>query len=312
MTMPPLQPMLPVSEPVLPGEEGFIHEIKWDGYRVLAHLQAGKVNLQSRNGRYLNRYFPQLVEELGERGLEAILDGEVVALTKEGRVDFSLLRSSQGSTASICYIVFDLLYLHGEDFCPRPWLERRRQLENLISDQGSVLLSPLLPGSAADALAFIRENQLEGIVSKSRDSPYLPGTRSPYWRKQRVKKSLDCILVGAKIEGSSIRSIAVALYTADGSLFYLGNVGSGLTQRDRDFLRQAEGMLVEGSGKHQCPCLNPPLNSISWIWYRPLVVVEVEYFELTQAKRLRHPVFKYFRFDKAPKDCILEANFDDH
>lgn len=299
--------MLPVSQWISPGEEGFVHEIKWDGYRMLAQLQDGEVNLHSRNGRSLNRHFQQLVEELRKCSLHAILDGEVVALTAEGRVDFSLLRSAPRS-AGVCYIVFDLLYLEGEDFCPLPWMERRRQLESLLSDQGSVLLSPLLPGSAEDGLAFAKAHQLEGIVSKHRDSPYLPGIRSAYWRKQRVKQSLDCVLVGAKVENSTIRSLAVALYTVDGSLFYLGNVGSGLTQRDLDFLQQAQSLL-EGDPKDACPCLNPPLNSVGWIWYKPLVVVEVEYFELTQAKRLRHPVFKHFRFDKDPKDCRMEVNF---
>ncbi len=301
--------MLPVTQSTHTGEEEFIHEIKWDGYRVLAHLQDATVSLHSRNGRNLNRYFPQVVEELRKSGLQAIFDGEVVALNKEGRVDFSLLKASLNSAAAICYVIFDLLYLHGENYCPRPWVERRNQLECLIQNQGIIFLSPILPGSASDGLSFAVENQLEGIVSKHKQSPYLPGVRSPYWRKQRVTKSLDCVLVGAKVERKTIRSIAVALYTADGSLFYLGNVGSGLTQRDLDFLQEAGGMLESSSD--QSPCSNPPWSSVAWIWYKPLVVVEVEYFELTSSKRLRHPVFKHFRFDKDPHDCVMEASFND-
>ncbi len=298
------RPMLPVERPVLPEEKGFVHEIKWDGYRVLSYLDGEEVHLESRNGKLLNVRFPQVVQGLQGKNLQVVLDGEVVALNKEGQVDFSLL--SQKGDPQICYIVFDLLYDQGKNLCPDPWFERRARLDTLLKSDELIVLSPLLPGYAENGIAFAKEHHFEGIVSKKEDSPYLEGTRSPFWRKQKIRRSLDCILVGLKIKPQAVRSMALALYQNDESLFYLGNVGSGLGERELDFLRQAVDLLASD----HCPCVNPPEGTDSWIWFKPLVVVEIEYFELTPKKRLRHPVFLRFRFDKNPKECTLEECSD--
>jgi bifunctional non-homologous end joining protein LigD len=302
------RPMLPVDEPVPPNDEGFIHEIKWDGYRALAYLDERGATLESRNGRNLNSRFPNVAEALKELGIHAVVDGEIVAFSKEGQVDFSLLRSRKPDSR-ICYVVFDLLSLRGEDLCPRPWLERRQQLETMVQEQGRVFLSPLLPGSASECLTFAAEHRLEGIVSKLRDSPYLPGVRSRAWRKQKIRRSLDCILAGVRMGQGKVRSLAAAVYTKDRSLLYLGNVGSGFSESEMDFVRQAMDILPRAP---RCPCLNPPQENGSWQWYQPLAVFEVEYSELTPAKRLRHPVFLRFRLDKEAKECVLEKNYHDN
>lgn len=297
-----LRPMLPLDQPLLPGETHFVHEVKWDGYRALAHLERGEAALISRNGRSLNSRFPALVRCLEERNLRAVLDGEVAALNREGQVDFSLLRTSHGQ---LVYIVFDLLYLQGENLCTQPWYKRRERLEELITSAGAILISPLLAGSAADSLALARDNRLEGIVSKDPSSPYLPGQRSPFWRKQRITRSLDLVLVGLRLAANKVRSMAVALYIDPQQLYYLGNVGSGLGGRELDFLQQSMGLLRIDA----CPVINPPPASKGdWAWLRPHVVVEVEYLELTAHKRLRHPVFRRFRFDKNPQECIMKEN----
>ena len=305
-----LQPMLPVEQSIPTDESGFVHEIKWDGYRVLAYIDNGNVRLESRNGRNLNKRFPQIVECARTKGLQAILDGEIVALTQDGHVEFSLLRSSPTSGIRICYIVFDLLNFQSEDFCSRPWFERREHLETLLENEGIIMLSPLLPGSAQDCLSFAVEQHLEGIVSKQRNSPYLPGTRSSFWRKQKIRRSLDGILVGVKMRERQVRSMAVGTYEPDGSLFYLGNVGSGLGHEELGFLLQALELLSTPEIV-RCPCVNPPQDADHFVWCQPLLVVEIEYFELTPCKRLRHPVFLRFRFDKNPKDCVMEVCFDD-
>lgn len=303
-----LRPMLAVDQPVGDNEQGFIHEIKWDGYRLLAHLHNADVRLDSRNGHNLNGRFPHLAAKLGQMGLYVVFDGEVVALNEQGAVDFSLLRSSRGADAQICYIVFDLLYLGNQILCSNPWFERRKRLESLVTSSDIVLLSPLLPGSVADCLAFAMQHGLEGIVSKRRDSPYLPGTRSLHWRKQRLKKRIDCLVIGLKMANRRVQSMAVALFAVDGSVVYLGNVGTGLSLKERDFLGRASEVL---STTLYCPCVNPPQDAVDWVWFQRFIVVEVEYFELTSSKRLRHPVFIRFRFDKDPKECVMEEGFYD-
>ena len=150
--------MLPVQEP-LGEEEGFIHEIKWDGFRALAYLQGGKVLLESRGGHSLNRRFPQIASFLGQKEWQAVLDGEIVAFRPGGEADFSLLKS--GSARMICYVAFDLLFLAGENLCPQPWQRRRALLEELVESAGPLLLSPLLPGSLGENLRRAREHGWE-------------------------------------------------------------------------------------------------------------------------------------------------------
>ena len=309
MKMMRLRPMLPVEHSVPADDCGFVHEIKWDGYRILAYIEGDDVRLQSRNGRNLNERFPQIVDYARQKGFRAILDGEIVALTQDGRVEFSLLRSSPTSGVQICYIVFDLLYFQSEDLCSRPWFKRRERLETLLGNEGIIMLSPLLPGSAQDCLDFAAKQHLEGIVSKQRDSPYLPGIRSSLWRKQKIRRSLDGILVGVKMRERQVRSMAIGTYRPDGSLFYLGNVGSGLGHEELDFLRKAMELLVTPDDVH-CPCVNPPQDASHFVWCQPRLVVEIEYFELTPSRRLRHPVFLRFRFDKDPNDCVMEVHRD--
>lgn len=168
--------MLPVQEP-LGEEEGFIHEIKWDGFRALAYLQGGKVLLESRGGHSLNRRFPQIASFLGQKEWQAVLDGEIVAFRPGGEADFSLLKS--GSARMICYVAFDLLFLAGENLCPQPWQRRRALLEELVESAGPLLLSPLLPGSLGENLRRAREHGWEGIISKHRQSPISLGNARP-------------------------------------------------------------------------------------------------------------------------------------
>jgi bifunctional non-homologous end joining protein LigD len=290
------RPMLPVQEP-LGEEEGFIHEIKWDGFRALAYLQGGKVLLESRGGHSLNRRFPQIASFLGQKEWQAVLDGEIVAFRPGGEADFSLLKS--GSARMICYVAFDLLFLAGENLCPQPWQRRRALLEELVESAGPLLLSPLLPGSLGENLRRAREHGWEGIISKHRQSPYLPGERSPWWRKHKILRTLDAVVVGLRLRGRQVRSLALGLFCPDDRLVYLGSCGSGLGLREREFLEQASILLHTD----RPPVDNPPPADGSWVWFQPHLVAEVEYLELTAQKRLRHPVFLRFRFDKRPQEC---------
>lgn len=295
------KPMLPVDQPLL-DEAGFVHEIKWDGFRALAYLDGDHVLLESRNGHSLNRHFPQVVAAFKKKKQNAVFDGELIALDLDGKVDFSLLRQSRLSSTQIRFIVFDLLYLEGETLCPRPWFERRKKLEQLVWDQSIIAISPLMPGNLTINLDFAKDNQLEGIVSKHKDSPYLPGVRSPMWRKHKIRKSLDCVVVGLRLRAEKVRSMAVGVYQDD-VLLYIGNVGSGLGQEELNFLEQSIRILAQESPK----IINPPDGSSEWIWFKPHLVAEIEFAEFTAQKRLRHPVFLRFRFDKNPSDCQIEG-----
>lgn len=302
MRLPRFEPMLPVSQCV--GDAGaFAQEIKWDGFRALAYLE-GAVRLESRNGKSFNRRFPTIVAELKYLGQGIILDGEIIALTAEGRPEFSLLRKLPNSTTRLFYIVFDLLFSEGRSICSEPWSKRRRHLELLLKSNrggGSVIISPLLSDVVEDCLAFAKQHQLEGIVSKQKDSPYLPGVRSSFWRKHRLKKSIDCVVVALNFSGNRLRSLGVAVYNRNQAWQYIGNVGSGLGQVELDFLRQAMPLLQT----EVVPVVNPPSVDFEVVWLKPHLVVELEYLEFTPQGRLRHPVFIRFRIDKDAQACLL-------
>ncbi|HPT82273.1 MAG TPA: RNA ligase family protein [Limnochordia bacterium] len=293
--------MLPVDEPLV-DERGYRHEIKWDGFRCLAYLEGNKVCLCSRGGRSLNARFPQIAADLAQKDLQAVLDGEIVAFNAQGRADFGLLKA--GSKAKhMRYAVFDILSWQGKNLCQQPWWQRRDLLEGTVSSSGFILLSPLLPFTLEECLSAAKERGWEGIVSKHEQSPYLPGTRSAWWRKRKILRSLDGVVVGIRMRGSQVRSFALGLYLPAGPLCYVGSVGSGLNQADREFLQQAAALLAV-----EHPALsNPPKDDGSWIWFRPHLVAEVQFLEITPQLRLRHPVFLRFRMDKNPEECLVEG-----
>lgn len=299
---------LPHYEPMLPTEaandEGldFIHEIKWDGYRVLAYYSDGYVQLQSRGGLSLNGRFPTIVGALRQLRKPVVLDGEVVSLDQEGRPNFSLLQQ-QPEVGSLRYIVFDLLHLGEKSVCAFTWRERRTLLDEQCHDLALITISPLLFPDALSSLEFARENGLEGIVSKKETSIYLPGKRSTLWRKQKIKRTLDCVVVGVRLGEKRVRSLCAGMYGENGKLCYVGNVGSGLNFSELQFLEQATALL---SIPH-CPVVNPPETDETYTWFKPHLVAEIEFLEFTPQLRLRHPVFSRFRFDKRAVECRFGA-----
>lgn len=291
--------MLPVTGPP-EDEASFVHEIKWDGYRVLVYLDGPEVVLTSRRGHSLNQHFPELTSFFAGLRWQGVLDGEILAVGQGGQMEFSLLKRGEKHRQVFC-VLFDVLAWQGEVICPWPWLERRALLEELLSDSGPVILSPLLSGNLVDNFSLARRQGWEGIVSKHKYSPYLPGKRSAWWRKQKVRRSLDGVVVGVRLRGKEVRSLGLGLYDDEGRLVFVGSVGSGFGATELEFLKQATGLLAEEEPK----VINPPHQDGSWVWFRPHLVAEVEYLQFTSALRLRHPVFVRFRFDKPKEECRL-------
>lgn len=300
MKLPRYEPMLPMAQEV--GDStGFVHEIKWDGFRVLAYHANGQVALESRGGLLLNDRFPEIAGAVKQLENPLVLDGEVIALDQRGRPNFSLLQQGSQPEGSLRYVVFDLLHLRDKSTCSLAWQERRALLGEHCTDLALIIVSPLLFSDAFSSLEFAQENGLEGIVSKEQSSPYLPGRRSSYWRKQKIRRTIDCIVVGVSAAAKRIRSLKAGLYDSRGHLYYVGNVGSGLRAGDLEFLEKAITLLsMEG-----CPVVNPPETDNLQIWFKPHLVAEIEYLELTARMRLRHPVFMRFRFDKKAQECML-------
>lgn len=305
--IPQIAPMLATSKP-LNNEVGFIHEIKWDGYRALAYIEDSQVDLVSRNGYSLSTRFSAPIPSLKALPHQPlVLDGELIALGEEGLPVFSQLRSGTGDKGAVLYVVFDVMVFAGRNICACPWYERRTKLEELLSHQTELFLSPVFSGPLEPLLDKVRERRLEGLVSKQIDSLYLPGVRSDSWRKTKVFHRTDCVVGGIVKKGDAVRAALVGQYDNEASaLLYLGRVGSGFSESDLDFLFRAQAKLKTDTS----PFLDAP-TTLNVVWFEPHIIVEVQYTEITPSRSFRHPVFIRYRWDKRPQQCVYSGGVGD-
>lgn len=307
--------------------DNWAFELKWDGMRVVARSAPDGWVLMGRSGRDVTASFPDLGCDDGVAGLSArlggravVLDGEVVVVDEAGRPSFSLLQQRMNvarpdpalvAAVPVQYLVFDLLSLDGTDATDLPHCERRRLLEALDLDtgaEGRVRVPPLLDLGPADAWAAAERLGMEGIVAKRLDSPYRPGRRSPAWRKAKVLRTQEAVVVGwAEGEGrraGGIGALLLALPDGDGTWRSIGRVGTGFTDRALDDLADVLGPL-----KVERPTVVDPPTGVARRgvhWVEPVLVGEVAFTEWTPAGTLRHPTWRGLRPDKGPGDVIVE------
>ncbi|WP_018178781.1 ATP-dependent DNA ligase [Jongsikchunia kroppenstedtii] len=320
------RPILPDSlrdpRPMLASDESienltddrWAFEGKWDGYRVLVRYQGGKLRLTSRSGQDLTADFPELHEVADDLGLiDVILDGEIVAVDRHGRTNFTLLASrSKRSNAeseddvTIKLMLFDALYLNGTSLLRRPWSDRRALLDELapVFARSSVVeIPPLLDGPGSAAMAHSREKGWEGVVAKRRDSTYQQGRRTTTWLKQKNWRDIEVVIGGWRPGKGNrdrrIGSLLVGLPEETG-LRYVGRVGSGLSDRELDDLRaELEPLQIKRSPFIEK--LDRPVQ-FDAVWVLPKLVVEVRFMDWTSTGHLRHPTWRGIRRDKLPGD----------
>src|SRR5260370_14290968 len=207
--------------------------MKWDGWRVIAIIDRGNVRLVSSNGLSLKSKFPGIAEALKSLKVEnAILDGELVVIDKEGIPRFELVqRIQQKPPGELIYFTFDLLYLNGEDLTGVP-LERRREiLSQLVTKEGPIRFSQAIEGRGTDLFRTAREHGLEGIIAKRKGSTYMPGKRSDSWLKIKSRMQQEAV-IGGITEGEGSRKFFGALMLGvydGGRLCYMGNIGTGFS-----------------------------------------------------------------------------------
>jgi len=301
-------------------EEGWAFEIKWDGMRVLSVIRPDRLTLLSSNGIDATRRYPEL-HALADAlaGHTVVLDGEVVAF-ENGRPSFGKLqqRMHLGSAADvrrvaeevpISYVVFDLLHLDGHDVMQLPYSERRRLLAELVPDDGCWTVPAERPaGEGASLLQAARDQGLEGVMAKRVDSPYVPGRRSPSWRKAKARLRQEFVIGGWQPgEGNRegyLGSLLVGVYER-GVLRYSGKVGTGFKTRDLDHL----GKLLAAREIDASPFDPAPPRVVSRVahWVRPELIAEVEFGEWTTEGILRHPSYLGLRDDKPPTDVVREG-----
>lgn len=310
-----VEPMLAVLADQPFDSPDYAFEVKFDGMRVLARVDgAGSLSLMSRNQREQAGRFPELAELAGNfLAAEFIVDGEVAALDGRGVSRFQLLQgrlnlTGDGDIRSAAkknpafYYVFDLLYLDGRDLRGLPFSERRALLERVMLPHKSVRLSELFAVGGKAFFAAARENGLEGIIAKRRDSAYR-GKRSRDWLKVKVTREQEFVIGGYTPPAGSrdhFGALLLGVYDGD-TLAYAGSVGTGFTVAGLKQLRQ----LMEPLVREEPPFTEAPaLDGVTWL--DPELVAQVKFAEWTRDGSLRHPVFLGLRDDVAPRDCVRE------
>lgn len=294
-------------------------EMKWDGVRVIAEVEHGRVRLLSRNGIDVTSTYPELQALPGTLRSDAVLDGEVVAFNAAGRPDFGVLQTRMKLTkpkdvepamarTPVQFMVFDVLALDDEDLTGLPWGERRERLEAALRPSGAIQLPPVFEGDVEAAMRTSRSLGLEGVMAKRRDAPYLPGTRAKTWLKLKHHLTQE-VVIGGWRPGSGARShhvgsLLMGIPDGDG-LRYVGRVGSGFTDKQLDELAGTLRRLERKTS----PFLElPDADAADAHFVTPRLVGEVAFSDWTPTGKLRHPRWRGWRPEKDAGDVHRESD----
>jgi bifunctional non-homologous end joining protein LigD len=271
----------------------YVYEVKYDGYRALTAISGGKISIRSRNDLDFAARFPWVVPALSQIVVgEAVLDGELVALDDAGVSRFQRLGDSG---AEHRYMVFDLLWLDGEDLRSRPLEERRELLESVMANTRPPLeLAHRVPGDEETALAEAKHRGWEGLLAKLRGSPYV-GTRSADWLKLKVLGTDELVIAGWTPISNGAAEIGALLVAArrDGGFVYAGKVGTGF---DRAMRRRLLAVLKKDEVPAPAVAGAPRMRDAHWV--TPRHVAQLQFTEWTRDGKLRHPSFQGLREDK--------------
>ena len=292
-----------------PAGSGWIWEIKFDGYRILARIDGDDVRLFTRRGNDWSERMPALVEAVRKLGLgSAWLDGEIVVTGSNGAPDFNALQNAFDSsrTGAIQYYLFDLPYCEGYDLRQVPLVERRAVLAALLDKSPPsehIRFSENFDASAAELLQNACRMRLEGMIGKRADSPYV-SKRSPTWIKLKCTHRQEFVVGGwtdPKGSRTGIGSLLLGIHDETGKLRFAGGVGSGFDQGSLAALRQT----LDGLASDTTPFFEKPRDARGH-WVRPTLVAEVSFGEWTPDGRIRHSVFHGLRDDKPARSITRE------
>lgn len=299
--IPPQLPKL-LDEPVS-SDGPWIQEVKFDGYRIQAHVKDGIAKLFTRNGLDWSNKFPLLLRGIEELGVTSgVFDGEIVALDEEGRSHFQGLQGviKSKDDSGLKYFAFDLLYLEGRDLRELPLLERKNFLKEVLKKAPpGIQYSEHFEESAKDFFSVSCQHELEGIISKLADSPYRSG-RGESWVKTKCEKRQEFVITGFTNPKGGRPGIGALLlgYYEKGELLPAGKVGTGFSEKIlRELKKRLQEIETESSrGVHQV---------------EPVLVCEVSFTEWTKDGSVRHPVFLGLREDKAPREILKETSAEE-
>lgn len=290
----------------------WLHEIKFDGYRIGCRIRGDRITLISRNGKDWTHAFPEIAAAAAKLSTtDALIDGEVAMVRPDGTTSFQALQNASSGVAAratLAYFVFDLLRLDGERVASLPLEARKARLRRLAGGRqaGRIRYSEHIDGRGDEFFAQACRLGLEGIVSKRRDQPYREG-RHGGWLKTRCILRQEFV-IGGFTDPAGMRAglgaLLIGCYAGD-RLVYSGKAGTGFTQTLALDLRRR----LDAIERKTCPFDPPPPRAVSRHahWVKPALVCEVVFTEWTGTGNIRHPSFQGLRPDKNPGDVVREV-----
>lgn len=304
---PPFRPLqLATLVDTVPTGAGWLHEMKYDGYRLLLALGGGEARAYTRSGLdWSDRFEPLLADALTIKARSALIDGEAVVLDADGRSNFQSLQNALKSAPELVeYFAFDLLELDGEDLTALPLVERKARLAALLQKANKrIRISDHIDGSGEKLLASFCAAGLEGVISKRADARY-SGSRSGSWLKTKCIRRQEFVIVGwtPSETSRSFRSLMLGIHD-NGELRYAGKVGTGF---DTEELFRLQALMKPLEQKK--PTVKAPRSQVRGAhWIRPKLVAEIAYTEMTREGTLRHPSYLGLREDKKPEAVVIET-----
>jgi bifunctional non-homologous end joining protein LigD len=306
--------MLLLRTEALPEGANWLYEIKLDGYRALAIKSGGNIHLRSRNDNDFASRYPGVVKALAALPDETVIDGEVVALDETGKASFSALQNYGSAKAAVFYYVFDVLMLEGRNVMGAPLTVRRVLLENEVLPRLSdpIKYSSELHARLTDLIPAAKEQGVEGLIAKRRDSRYEPGERSGAWQKMRLNQGQEFVIGGYTPSPRNFDALIIGYYEG-AELLYAARTRNGFSPASRAGLfRKVKPLEVK-----ECPFSNLPekkagrwgagltaAKMVECRWLKPVLVGQFEFAEWTPDNHLRHSRFVGLRDDKEARSII--------
>ncbi len=300
-----VHPMLCTLVDEIFDREGWVFEVKWDGYRAVASKHRDEIELYSRNLTDFKTHYPAIVEALRSLKHDVILDGEIVVLDDDGQPHFEWLQNYRKQPIGhLHYYAFDILWCDGRDVRTMPLIERKNLLKSLLPDNSLIRYGDFVTEHGTKLFREMRQRGLEGVVAKRADSPYLEDIRGRDWLKIKTGLRQEVVIGGyTEPRGGRkyIGSLLVGVYDK-GQFVYAGHSGGGIPDNQRKQLLERLQRLERKSS----PFLHEPKPNAPVHWVRPELVCEMSFSEWTSEGYMRQPQFEGMRSDKAPKDIHRE------
>lgn len=312
MNLKPIIPFEPISSDIIPRGDRWIAQVKWDGVRILTYYDGHEVRLFNRRQNERTLQYPEFIDVLRHcTASSMILDGEIIALS-EGKPSFrkimkrdSIRRHDKVKDAKIqvpaTYMIFDILYYNGDWITAQPLYKRQEILEAIIIPQENLQLVESFTNM--DGLfSIIKAKDMEGIVCKQIDSPYLIGKKDNRWQKIKNYKDLIALIGGITLRDGIVNALLLGLYDEKNRFIYIGHVGTGkLSHDDWKTLTENISLLIID----QRPFFNEPERFKEAVWIKPVVPTKIRYIEWTKGRILRQPSIQAF-VNISPEECTFK------